>query len=151
MVLRWDHFDIHGPVVKGTCARPAASRVSSRAWGSLSGQSWCGPPGSMSQADTDSSIRPWLALTSLSLWARRGGQRGRRPGQSVQMCKSNHGPLTLQLSPPPKQVVLCHHTSVDVRQKASAEVNLHEVSLGTLKNTDRLLIIDVHVVTCLAT
>ena len=51
------------PEVNGTPARPAASIAASRTAGSLSGQPWCGPPGSQSRAATDSSIIPCETLT----------------------------------------------------------------------------------------
>lgn len=49
---------IRMPEVKGTPASPAAAMEASRAEGSLSGQSACGPPGAARRAEVDSSMSP---------------------------------------------------------------------------------------------
>ncbi len=55
------------PVVNGTASRPASSRTRSRTDGSLSGEPWCGPPGSAhSRAAVVSSIMPMLGAAGLS-------------------------------------------------------------------------------------
>ncbi len=46
------------PVVNGTLCLPAASIVSILNAGSLSGQLWCGMPGSISRGEMFSSIIP---------------------------------------------------------------------------------------------
>ena len=49
---------IRMPVVKGTRARPAASKVASRTAGTLSGEPKCGPPRCDSRSDAVSSMMP---------------------------------------------------------------------------------------------
>lgn len=60
---------ISSPEVKGTEERPASSRTRSRTAGSLSGEPWCGPPGSdHSRVAVVSSIIPMDGATGLSRW-----------------------------------------------------------------------------------
>lgn len=61
---------ISTPVVKGTLERPASSRTRSRTAGSLSGEPWCGPPGSdHRRVAVVSSIIPIDGATGLSRWS----------------------------------------------------------------------------------
>ncbi|GAA3007486.1 hypothetical protein GCM10020229_19050 [Kitasatospora albolonga] len=60
---------ISTPVVNGTALRPASSSTRSRTAGSLSGEPWCGPPGSdQSRVAVVSSIMPIEGATGLSRW-----------------------------------------------------------------------------------
>lgn len=57
------------PVVNGTFDRPASSRTRSRTAGSLSGEPWCGPPGSdHRRVAVVSSIMPMDGATGLRRW-----------------------------------------------------------------------------------
>ncbi len=57
------------PEVKGTEERPASSSTRSRTAGSLSGEPWCGPPGSdHSRVAVVSSIMPMDGATGFSRW-----------------------------------------------------------------------------------
>ena len=57
---------IRMPVVNGTLSSPASRIVSSRTAGCLSGEPKCTPPFSHSRSLVDSSMMPWLAVTSRS-------------------------------------------------------------------------------------
>ncbi len=55
--------------MKGTLERPASSSTRSRTAGSLSGEPWCGPPGSAHRrVAVVSSIMPMEGATGLSRW-----------------------------------------------------------------------------------
>ena len=55
--------------MKGTEERPASSSTRSRTAGSLSGEPWCGPPGSdQRRVAVVSSIMPIEGATGLSRW-----------------------------------------------------------------------------------
>ncbi len=55
--------------MNGTLERPASSRTRSRTAGSLSGEPWCGPPGSLHRRSAVvSSIMPIEGATGFSVW-----------------------------------------------------------------------------------
>ncbi len=60
---------MRSPVVNGTLERPASCRTRRRTAGSLSGEPWCGPPGSdHRRVAVVSSIMPIEGATGFSRW-----------------------------------------------------------------------------------